>query len=373
MALQGTIDAFPLTDVLSLLAASAKSGSLALDGDRGRSELWIENGEVVGASSGTGAGAELLVFELLRFKDGSYVFGESKEVAAVSVAPVSLAECLDRAGELIEEWRKIESVVPSSAHRVSLVPELTEESVTLSSADWAVVVAVGDSPEVATVGARLALDELSAGALLAALCERGILMIDEPSTTPASARHGLEHLAVEPAEVEPPEVGRLLDTETIGSIPVVSRGHVDRDSREEFPERFPIDDLLGDGTESGKSWDETDTIDRFAAAQTFEPSSGDTFIPFGGDLNERTAEAWDDVVAGIPGGADDSRLDRTSAGSSGHGDEGTEEVLRQMSRLSPQAAEAIAAALSAPAPADAPTSAPDDGGNDDSSPFLGML
>ena len=48
MALQGTIDAFPLTDVLQLLSSASKSGRLLLEGDRGRAELWIEEGSVIG-------------------------------------------------------------------------------------------------------------------------------------------------------------------------------------------------------------------------------------------------------------------------------------------------------------------------------------
>ena len=48
VALQGTIDAFPLTDVLHLLSTSARSGRLVLDGDRGAATIWLEEGNVIG-------------------------------------------------------------------------------------------------------------------------------------------------------------------------------------------------------------------------------------------------------------------------------------------------------------------------------------
>ncbi len=134
-----------------------------------------------------------------------------------------------------------------------------------------------------------------------------------------------------------------------------------------FPERFPIDDLLNDeGAAPGGSWSEGSAEgSRLAAAQSFEPLGAEAFshetvAGADHDVQGRTAEAWDDVVAGFdpatlrPTGQDPSVAstgERPDAvDSSAHGvDDTADEVLRQMSRLSPKAAEAIAAALGTPA------------------------
>ncbi len=359
MALQGTIDAFPLTDVLQLLATSSKSGRLTLDGDRGRAELWIEGGDVVGAGSGAGSSAEKLVFELLRYTDGSFQFGDESGTPRHGVEPVPLIECLERAGALLDDWRRIEAVVPSPAHRIGLARELRDSSVTLDRDDWAVVVAVGDMPTVEAIGERMAIDEFGCGAMLAALVERGVLLVEEPDRSANAPRSVTGDKAVDSDQQTDSDDSHL------GSDLIARR---DEGGTDGFPDRFPIDDLLGGSDPGSSSWEDDDESGRFAAAQTLEPAASDPFTPFGGDLNERTAEAWDEVVAGHGVGDPDEDL----SGRSPH--DGADEVLRQMSRLSPKAAEAIAAALNTSGPAETIVFEPlaDDDG-DGPSPFLGTL
>ena len=85
MALQGTIETFALPDVLRLLATTKKSGRLRLSGSRGSGSIWLDGGQIV-ASEATGSphaqGPTDVVFELLRFKDGDFVFNEKEEASA---------------------------------------------------------------------------------------------------------------------------------------------------------------------------------------------------------------------------------------------------------------------------------------------------
>jgi hypothetical protein len=70
------------------------------------------------------------------------------------------------------------------------------------------------------------------------------------------------------------------------------------------------------------------------------------------DMQGRTAEAWDDVVSGqVPGSGDETWTEpAVDPAEQQAADDTADEVLRQMSRLSPKAAEAIAAALNGPNP-----------------------
>ncbi len=366
MALQGTIDAFPLTDVLQLLSSSAKSGRLLLEGDRGRAELWIEEGSVVGGDpAGPASGAAQLVFELLRFDDGSFVFDPPDATAdgpPLAVEPVGLDECVRDAVALLEEWERIEAVVPSMRHRLRLVDELVEDEVTLGAQEWRLVTVVGDGPSVARAAERLGLDEFACCAALAELVGRSLLVVEEPMDGSLDA----------PGDVGPAPVGTTRSD--LGSAVDVGEPATDPDAsavrsvaaeEETFPEHFPIDDLLGGSSEAEGPWSADDgDAHRFAAAQTFDTRGTDQYAAdaFGApetDLTDRTAEAWDDVVAGqstVPEAADGpvqaieepwqelpiDTADQQAA------DETADEVLRQMSRLSPKAAEAIAAALNSP-------------------------
>ena len=44
MALEGSLDAFGLPDVLRLLAATAKTGCLYVGGDRASGHVWVDRG-----------------------------------------------------------------------------------------------------------------------------------------------------------------------------------------------------------------------------------------------------------------------------------------------------------------------------------------
>ncbi|HLU41081.1 MAG TPA: DUF4388 domain-containing protein [Microthrixaceae bacterium] len=304
MALQGTIDAFPLADVLALLSSSSKTGRLVLEGDRGTATLWIEEGQVVGGSGRQSAGATAasLVFELLRFGEGSFSFDSgSSGSPEVAVAPTPLAEALDAARGLLQEWDAIAAVVPSTRHRIALEPQLSEPSVTIEASRWPLVVAAGRVPAVDEVIEELGLDELAACAEIASLVTAGLLRVEEPRDT---ASH---------------ETGTTLGE---GSAPPLLQ---DEEPPAAFPDHFPIDDLVGTSTNgSEEPWTGTTDGDDWdvVIADTLE---GDGAPAFGGDPAP-AAPAEPAAAAGAPVDA-------------------TDEVLRQMSKLSPQAAEAIAAAL----------------------------
>ena len=335
MALQGTIDAFPLADVLALLSSSSKTGRLVLEGDRGTATLWIEEGQVVGGSGRQSAGATAasLVFELLRFGEGSFSFDSgSSGSPEVAVAPTPLAEALDAARGLLQEWDAIAAVVPSTRHRIALEPQLSEPSVTIEASRWPLVVAAGRVPAVDEVIEELGLDELAACAEIASLVTAGLLRVEEPRDT---ASH---------------EIGTTLGE---GSAPPLLQ---DEEPPAAFPDHFPIDDLVGaeDGTPTDP-WTEVPDVDDWDVVidDTLEGADG------GAQPHALPDERPIEPVGHL------GHLEGTEPAPAEEPDtaDATDEVLRQMSRLSPQAAEAIAAALN-------PTPAVDDRGTDGPSSFL---
>ena len=119
----------------------------------------------------------------------------------------------------------------------------------------------------------------------------------------------------------------------------------------QFPDRFPIDDLLGsDPVEVDDPWNSPEMerleAQRLAAAQSFDGIELEA-LPLDADLDptsDPSPVGGTDDPAGVAAGFDEP-LDPASSQAT---EETTEEVLRQMSRLSPQAAQAIAAALNTP-------------------------
>lgn len=182
MALQGTLETFALADVLRLLASTKKTGVLRIDGDRGNGSLSVVDGELVGASATGAPRAERpgeVLFELLRYGDGSFVFDSDIEVTSQGEHQENVEEALADAEEQLREWREIEAVVPSPTRLVTLDPERGEEQITLTAPQWKAVVALGDGCTTEVLSERLGISELPASRVVRDLVELGAARIGE--------------------------------------------------------------------------------------------------------------------------------------------------------------------------------------------------
>jgi hypothetical protein len=190
VALQGTIETFALPDVLRLLASTKKTGRLQLDGSRGSGSIWVETGTIVGGeASGAphAAGSDEVLFEMLRFKEGDFVFDADTDIQ-MKHAPVEVEPALDTAEKMLDEWKSIESVVPSLDHRVQLAPKLKGDEITIGADRWKTIVAVAGGTTVGALGDTLELGELPVSRNVKELVEMGLVTIDEPSAGGAAAR-----------------------------------------------------------------------------------------------------------------------------------------------------------------------------------------
>jgi hypothetical protein len=195
VALQGTLDTFALPDVLRLLATTKKSGRLHLTGTRGSGSVYVDSGGVVGTDASGARHASTAVevlFELLRFADGSFVF-EAERSAPEPTAPVEVEPLLSDAERLLDEWRVIESVVPSLDSWVALVPELPKGDVVIDMVRWRTIVAIGSGTTVWTVGEALNLSEVPVSRAVKELVEIGLVTVgsqdgeSEPEPAPTAA------------------------------------------------------------------------------------------------------------------------------------------------------------------------------------------
>jgi hypothetical protein len=182
--LQGTLDTFGLPDVLTLLAHTAKSGRLHLAGDRGTGSIWFDAGEVVGAlSTNVPLDADLadVVFELLRHERGEFAF-HLGEAAPEPGPPQMVAPLLQQASEQLDEWRQLTAVIPTMAHRITLVGELADEHVTLDREQWRTVLAVGAGTTAQELGETLGTGEVPALRRICELLDRGLVEVIDPIT-----------------------------------------------------------------------------------------------------------------------------------------------------------------------------------------------
>lgn len=181
MALQGTIETFALPDVMRLLASTKKTGCLRLNGSRGSGSVWVDGGTIV-ASDASGARHAAspvdVFFELLRFKDGEFVFDADVTADAKGIS-AEVEPTLDQAEKMLEEWKAIEAVVPSLGAWVELRPELAAEEVTLGRDRWRLLVSVAAGTTVGDLGDQVEMGELAISRQVKELVESGLVDVGE--------------------------------------------------------------------------------------------------------------------------------------------------------------------------------------------------
>lgn len=213
--LQGSLDTFGLEDVVTFLAATAKTGRLHLNGDRGTGSLWFASGDVVAAmAANVPLEADIgdVVFELLRYGRGDFAFSLG-EAAAAGGPPHAVAPLLDHARGALEEWRELTDVVPSLQHRVLLLAELVDEHVILDREQWRTVLAIGPGSTVAEVGEALREGEVPVLRRVCDLLAKGLIEVLEPASGPAVASGPILVRRTEPAPAPVEDGFRWADTD----------------------------------------------------------------------------------------------------------------------------------------------------------------
>ncbi len=216
--LQGSLDDFALDEVLGLLASTSKSGRLRLSGNRGTGSLWLDKGHLTAAEASKipgKAGVEDVVFEMLRFADGTFSF-MIDDVPTEIGSPEQVDFVVQLAQDRLAEWRTIESVVPSLAHTISLADELPGEDLEISRSEWKTVIAVSGNATVEPVCDQLGLDEVDGSRRIMQMIQRGLLTISEPADAAKSA----STVVVAEATIPEPSMVPEADASAVASEPV---------------------------------------------------------------------------------------------------------------------------------------------------------
>lgn len=344
MALQGDLDTFAFPDVLRLLAGTAKSGRLELDGDRGQGAAWLRDGGVVGGEVASAPHAEEpvdVIFELLRFHEGSFRFDGDADVDSRR-EPVGVDLLLEDAEAMLAEWREVEAVVPSLDVWLSLSPEITADEVVVSRDDWRMLATLGGGTSARELGDRLGMTELAVSRVVRDLVAAGTVVVgdelpapvDEGAQAAGRLGYGADDGLDDPDDIDGVSARARLDA-MAAALPA------DHGS-ESTPTVLLPEPLPGVGTSFGSGYELPDDV------HTEPPAvQADVSEPDDGEVEQRQAAAESapphaarSTEHAVPSGTTvPAAAAATSAGE-------PIMVSRQLANLSPVAAEAIAAAAS---------------------------
>jgi len=278
VALQGDLKSFALPDVLRLLASAAKSGHLEVAGTTATGEVLLHDGTIAAASTSAAPRADEpadVVYELLRFEDGSFSFEEGEVVDEGFAADVE--ETIAAAEALVGEWTEIEAVVPSMEAWVSLAPELDLDEILVSAAQWRSIVAVGGGGNVHDLAAALELTDLAASRQVMDLVSAGLVHV--------RATHGYQGPRVELDDFdqfESPPVDPIADLHDLSSEdrPVVMEESEDA----LLPEPLPGEGVAYEGESitgvvDGRTFETTEATDLASEPSPID-GSNDAFEQF---------------------------------------------------------------------------------------------
>ena len=207
MSLRGSLETFALTEVLTMVASTGKSGELQVDGEALTGRVWLEGGQVIGARAGEATDPADAVFRLLCLTDGEFRF-ETGSSAPEPGAPQSVDAVLAAAQDRLTEWREIEAVIPSPDSVIRLQRALGGGDVQLTGAQWDAVVALGAGRSLAELMELLDQDELATGRVLKGLVEAGLAAVQaapakrtarKPAAAPAPETEAVAEVPEEPS------------------------------------------------------------------------------------------------------------------------------------------------------------------------------
>ena len=232
MSLTGALEAFPLPEVLGLLARSAKTGTLRIDAPDLRGRLYMTDGvltyattrreedlaedlvgagmidsqdwvlverreknvvEILGEQATEGQLTSLLadqiadvIFRLMRRPDGDFEFSESVGPPFDTGISVDVEGSIEAAIERIAAWEKIEEVIPATTFHLRMVPDLTDRTeVSVPAVDWRILAALHGEGSIEEVARRLGMTDFAVGQSMAEMARNGLLeIVDMP---PAAA------------------------------------------------------------------------------------------------------------------------------------------------------------------------------------------
>ncbi|MEZ5178848.1 MAG: DUF4388 domain-containing protein [Acidimicrobiales bacterium] len=292
MALQGDLHSFALADVLRLLAGTTKTGRLDVAGDAGNGEVWFDRGDLVGGEVTTSpyaASSADVVFEMLRFENGTFRFDEG-EVPPDTVERSDVDDAIAAAEDLLVRWVAIEAVVPSVHSWVSLVESVDADTITVSGDQWRLLAAIAGGSTPRRLGDRFELTDLESCAAVRDLVELGLVEVGE-SLEPT--------VTYDAVDIEPPTDPVADDDDDVFHLSAED-GPVVLETRDDalLPEPLPgegtsfVGELDGLGTVDGRTYGTSEPqVAEAVAPDVLDPAVDDDDVVFESDA-DAPAPSW---------------------------------------------------------------------------------
>ncbi len=171
--LTGSLEQWPLPELLNMLGSSRQSGRVAVDGAGSEGAIFLSEGQLVHATVAMESGVAALT-TLFSLHEGSFCFEPRVPAPAVTLdrpLDVLVAEVQREANER----DTIRRMIPSAHAVPHLARRTPDETITLQPSEWIAIVLSDGTRSVSSLAAEAGVDTSAAMRLLYTLGQRGLL------------------------------------------------------------------------------------------------------------------------------------------------------------------------------------------------------
>ncbi|HNP74065.1 MAG TPA: DUF4388 domain-containing protein [Kouleothrix sp.] len=190
MQLEGTLDKFPLRELIEMIMYSSVTGVLEVGAGSQIGQVFFSDGRPYHAAVGERVGVEALGV-LFEQRDALFRFVADKATAE-STLWTDPWDLLDQGSDLASKWLRVRQFVPTLEHVPQLSGAPVQGQIHINETVWPVLSAIDGHRSVQEISAFLNLVMLDTCLALMALVEQGLVLIQPP------------HFAPHPTLVTPP-------------------------------------------------------------------------------------------------------------------------------------------------------------------------
>ena len=170
---RGNLAQISLLDILRMLSSSRRSGRLDIHNAGKSGELFLVNGEIVHAVTGTQLG-ESGVYSLMSWLEGDFGFTPGIAPPERSIGTTT-EQLLLEAARQAEQWEDIKDILSSTDAVFNISPSGSTNTVSLKPIEWQVLAQVNGERSVIEIGEILELNEFDVARIIYSLTTAGLL------------------------------------------------------------------------------------------------------------------------------------------------------------------------------------------------------
>lgn len=188
--LQGSFDTFDFPEVLAMLSRKGQSGKLRMHSGTSQVEIYLAEGRLSHAESSDHGipvrvaesrdRLEEACFEVLRWDHGSFEFHPNALPSSGRNLDAGVESVINGARRRVEEWDRVQRIIPSLEVQPRLVPELAGDEVTVSKAAWRILAALDGRRNGIALARTLGLSHFEISFALAELVSQGLVVVNAP-------------------------------------------------------------------------------------------------------------------------------------------------------------------------------------------------